>query len=688
MADNERSKLQEWQCPPAAVKESDRIGWINEACEEGQKWLKAQRGYSDHQKALDILSGIDRSRPTAEYRSRMSTNRLKRNAREITGTLAKLRPMWGYHSDNSAYKPQAEMMNKVTRAWYLESFADRAVKEGLDYAAATCRGWLRPIYRRDMYGTGRGEIKLLTYGSPCVLPTQLPASGDWQSAYAMTYLDEFPVAMAHGMFPMFQHRLRPTYSRFWYMNDSVRQSAKGNILQRMFKRAPRTPGAEELSDLLVPVRYTYVIDLSINTTDKEIPMGEPGASWSYTVPFKGQRISTGLDPQTQQPTWREANEDDARLYPQRRLIISSEDCIMYDGPSFDWHGMFPGISFCLDEWPWEPLGFALTHDGYDIQTAINEINRGDMDKVRAQLRPSFAYDSNSVSAMEAKRFDPFMPDARLGFDGTNSENPPFQQAMTPEALKITPESRQFVSYLEQTLDDQQAVRDVMAFAKLRAVGSMDELEKIMEATGPIVESLSRSMEPPMRDLGVMVKYLVLQFYTTPRIMQFVGIEGTAPEVFDYDPASIVPSHLVGENPEKDSPTSRIQRARIFADNLRFFILPNSLHEMTQMVMKLGLIQLRKAGVMIDSQTIAEAWNVPNYGTIEGSTVMERWQREQEMQLEFAARMKELAGGVGAGQPPGGAAPGKTPEGRPPSGGAPPALKQKEGGARSTITESK
>lgn len=199
----------------------------------------------------------------------------------------------------------------------------------------------------------------------------------------------------------------------------------------------------------------------------------------------------------------------------------------------------------------------------------------------------------------------------------------------------------------------------------------------------------------MRDLGVMVKYNILQYYNTPRVMQLIGPEGTPPEVFDYNPAQIIPSHMPGENPDEGpSKIPAIKRARTFADNLRFFILPNSLHEMSQMVMKLGLVQLRKAGVMIDSQTIAEAWNIPNYGDIPGNTVIERWKAEQEMQLEFAARMKELAGslsGADAGAPPGAAAPaaGKAnPEGRPTTGLQPPKLESKDNGARSTITQTR
>lgn len=194
----------------------------------------------------------------------------------------------------------------------------------------------------------------------------------------------------------------------------------------------------------------------------------------------------------------------------------------------------------------------------------------------------------------------------------------------------------------------------------------------------------------MRDLGVMVKYLVLQYMTVSRVMQYVGEDGVTAEVFDYDPTSIVPSHLVGESVDLPSPSSRIVRARTFADNLRFLILPNSLHELQQMQMKLALLQMKKVGVKIDSQTIAEAFQVPNYGTIDGNTVMDKFRTEQEQDLVFAARMKAIAGDVGLlpSAPPGAPKPGgKGPEGRPNANTAPASLQQKDNGTRTTMVTS-
>ena len=682
----------EWQAPPAACAEDKIVGYLNESVEEGQAWLRAQRGYKDFRKALDTLSGRDESSalPKADYRSRVNPNRLKRNCREVVGALAKLRPFWGYHSDNKAYESQATMMNKVTRALYLEQFFDLRIKDALKYAAATCRGWVVPTYSRAMAGTGRGDIILKTYGSPCVLPNQLPDSGDWQAAYIVHILEEMPVYMAHGMFPQHQDRLRPSSARYWYQSDNIRRSSQGNILKRIFGMGTRNAASNALADLLVPIRRSYIIDLTVNTTGRMIPMGERGSSWYYEVPALGSDIQMGVDVKSGHAVTRKADENDARLYPYRRLVISTDQVKLYDGPGFDWHGMFPGVSFSVDAWPWEPLGFSLVHDGYEVNEAIKQIYRGNMDKVSAEMQPSIAFDTNAIAMKDARSYDPMQPNARLGYDGSQTEGQPFHPGVDPLLLKVNPESMAMIEKLEGVLDDQMAVRDAMALAKLRSAGSLDDMEKVLEANGPIIEEMSRSMEPPMRDLGNMVKYLVLQYMTTSRIMQYVGTDNVTPESFDYDPASLVPSHLPGESPDTESPTSKITRARTFADNLRFFILPNSLHEMSQMVMKLGLIQLKKSNVIMDSQTIAEAWNVPNFGTLPGNTVIERWKAEQEMQLEQAARLKEIGASLTGVVPPGGTGPGKgAPEGRPMAPGAAGlALETKDGGTRSTIASKK
>src|ERR1700742_3704969 len=106
------SNFYEWQIPPMTRRDGtktpeDRIlSWLNESMQEGQTWLKNQRGYVDIRKSLDVLSGRSGSE-ILEYRSKLNTNRLKHNVRQVVGALSDIRPLWGYHSDNQAYQQQA-----------------------------------------------------------------------------------------------------------------------------------------------------------------------------------------------------------------------------------------------------------------------------------------------------------------------------------------------------------------------------------------------------------------------------------------------------------------------------------------------------------------------------------------------------------------------------------------------------
>lgn len=721
MADTE-PKYKDWQCPPQASDSNAKLNWLNEQCEEGQSWIRSQRGYGDFKKSLDILSGKPDPLLVPTYRSQITTGRLKRNVKEIIGACANIRPIWAYNSDNPAFAAQANMMNKVTRAIYLEQFLDMGIKQALQWSAATCTGWLRPVYRRDMYGHGEGNLNFLSYGAASVLPTQLPSNNNWQEAYAVTLLDELPVAMAHGMFPDYQEELTPTKSQFWYSTD-IRKAAKGNLFQRIFGSWGRRPD-KILSDLYVPVRYTYVIDLAVNKTDKPIKMGPwtidstnravPAASWAYEVPFVGQDLPVSTTRSGQVLT-RKADVNDARMYPNRRLIISSEACVMYDGPAFDWHGELPLVPFCLDDWAWEAIGFSIIRDGYSIQQATNEIDRGTMDKVRAGLDVGLAYDMNSVSKKEADMYDPMQPRSRVGFDGSLTDTP-FKMPVPPEVLRIDPSAMQFRQVLETTGDYQLAINDVVALAKARALAGGDDVEKVMQADGPIVRDISRNVERGLSRAGNQVKYLILQYYSASRVMQYVGADGVTPVTFDFDPGSLVPSHLPDEfvqikrtpkegeeyyelgAPSTTSIYSKIQRAKFFAKNLRYFILPHSAHEIAQMSYKLGLIQLRKAGVQIDSQTIAEAWNIDLGAPFKGTTPYQRYYEEQEDAAQHALRLKMIVDAIQAAgvQPTDAiiqamagliATQGGNREGRPPSGLQSPQLVSKDGGARSTISQS-
>jgi len=686
----------EWQVPRADTPMGYRVGWINECCEQGAAYNENQRGFRDWRKGLEIIAGTEGSSGRLDYRSCMSSGRLKTNVKIMIAGLANIRPFWGYHAA-PAFVDYAEMLNKTARALYLEGFWDQAVKSALAWSAVTCTGWIRPVYRRDL-NSGRGKIELDTFGQPCVLPVQLPSDGNYQRAYAVTLMDEMPIYMAHAMWSDWQDVLKPTSAKYWYSAE-IREAARDNKARRIWNWFRPKTQKDNQSDLYIPIRHTRVIDLSLNETGSTISMGQPGSSWYYEVPAYGTEI-TAPD-----GSRRRANEVDARLYPNGRRLISSEQVIMYDGPDFNWHGELDLIPFTVDKWPWEPSGLSLVHDGYALQQARDVIDRGIMTKVNAQLDLPLTYPIDGVNANEAEGFDPMQPRSRVGYDQNMVEGgKPFGLAVPWEVYQVHPEEMEWGNHLDEQIDYLCQTRDIVELGKARALDKgMDNIEALLAANGPIVKDMSRAMEDSLGQMGRQVGWLILQYETTARLMQYNGSETLPPSVFDYNPASIIPSHLPDENPHDPitqealpSRYSQLERAKWFAGNIRFFIMPHSVHEITQMTYKLGLMQLRSRGAPISWATVMNSWEVANVGDPSGVTEQERFWSEKEEEITHAARMQEIVMNLGIDHHlmPGGGAPGdaarangSTPQGgRPSTDAQPPQLKQK-GDGRPVVSSS-
>ncbi len=679
-----------WQAPSMFARPADRLAFCKDMKETGEQWVQSQSSYNDIPKAIDIISGRCDVK-TSDTRSGINTARLKRDTREVIGALSNIRPFWGYSSESSMYTSSAAMMNKVARAVYLESFFDRALKGALQFSLITGDGYIWPKATRSLYGRGALKIKFDYLGQLDVLPVQMPRDNDIQEAYIVTICDFVPVARAHAMFPLFQDKLKPIAKRRY---RGTTTAGRRMTLAERFRFGSRRDSFQEL---YCDINYQYIMDCSINTTDQVLKMGQEGTSWYYEVPALGSDIYT-RDPLTGIVYRRKARAEDCYIYPYRRVMVFNDDVLLYDGPAWDMHAMVPLARFSLDRWVIEGSGQILLKDGYEYQNAINQLERNAQTVANSRLRPGLTYDigaGGNVNTQTAEGLDPFAPDQRVGVDTSGGSDKPAFGTIIPEELLNVPE---FVFSLlaryDQGIDYQLGLGQIQQLAKLRANVGSDSIDKLMESgSGPIIQDISRDMENPLQQLGEMSKYLILQYMTSNRIMQYVGEDGMTTEVFDYDPESLVPSHMPFEANKlragEKSDVSKLMRLRHYAENLRFMITPYSVHEITQMQKKLGMIQLKKAGVWISSKTIAETWNVPNYGDVGGNTEIERYWAEKELELEHMAKLKAVGEGLlggGGGVP--GAGGGGNPVGRPNALTASPALKQKDGGERSTIATSK
>lgn len=645
---------------------------------QGEGWLQSQPFWNDLDKAEDIIRGKEML-AADENRSNLTSNRLKRLGREMVAAISDVRyPDDAWTSDNKAYADEQTMLSKVARGVWYEAKAPFATRRLTQWSLLGGTGYLWPLYRRRQAVNPKSMgLHFSTFGPRDVIPFQMDPE-NWQETYAVTMIKMVSPYKAHAMFPQFQDRIR-TVSKSRQKSNAV--SARMAFLNSLRGTDKGTDGNDEL----VEIGYTLVRDLSINNTGFPIPMGDPGASWSYVVPSLGAEMPAEYVTNGERKM-RTANIDDCRLYPNMRLMVdvSGVNEPVVDGPAWDWHGYFPP-RFCSDDWVSEPMGLSIFRDVFDLERARQFTERAIDMKMKAQMDPAMKYDNTVINPGTAEEIDPWEMRKRLGVDGDVEKA--IATLLPPEMMKIGAEPFEFIKYICESQDYYLGTNQVSALAKAKMSTGQEGADDLLRIAGPIVRDISAAMESPMGDVLEMEKYQILQFFDTARVMSYVGPDGVTPETFDFDPNSIVPSHMPGEDAQGSSKFSRMERAKNFARELRLTPTPGYLHGMPQQAQQLLLLQGYRAGLPISPRRILKkVFNIENV-----DKEIEESLDYKERELEMAAKLKELGGSLGGGQQ-GGAAPSgsqKGSGGRPPSGKKPAhaVTKGSSEGPRATIAES-
>lgn len=699
----EEKKLKSWQCPKYGSNLREVRDWAKQQVDDGIDYQRAEPGFEQLEESVRILSGYP-DKPLAEKQrdlrySKLNPNRLKRNLREMVNSLAEIRYIPGYSSNNNDLHDQAETLNKRSQFWYFDSFADLKLKKAIQWMAIGPRGWIEIAYRRMPGERSRCDIDLIPHSFADVVCTGMTESGDHQEAYTVTIIKDLPPYLAHSLFPEHQGELTPDRETptgwFEKMRDKLREVTQDVFAAEPVKQTAKNP--------TIRLYYQFVLDLSVSRTKDIMKMGyarvkqpdgtykQEETAWSYEVPFVGSMMPTGYDDKGEK-TYRVAKPEDCRIFPGRRCIVFSDKAgseALYDGPFWDWHGRVPLIKLTADSWPFGD--FSMVHDVANLHETISEVSRITHQMIRNRYNPSLKYNSRAIARNDAKSIRTDVTGQRIGYNGTEGSGDQVVTSLLPkEFYTLDASVFQFVKELVETEDYQMGVRDVSAISKMKTGANPDALEKMLELAGPIVKGISRDMERSMRDLADMFKYNVIQYDTTPKLMRIIGIDGITPENFDFQPGNLIPSHMPGENKDRPSSFTKQQRAHFIADHISFIILPGTMHQIVQTAQKLVFLQLWKMGFPIDPWTLGEVLNIGNVGKVPtgANTIIEKWMAWQKMQIEFKASLQaeaeQLSGGGEEGG--GGNTPGLGPHGgqkgtggRPSSDQTPPKLQQKGDG---------
>ena len=694
------SKSPDWRVPPKDGPLTDKLGWMREAVQDGRSFLRSQRPYLDCDRAIDEIAGLRQDRLSKKL-SKLWINRPKREVSEVIATLSNLRPSWNYQTDNNDWHDQASKLTKLKDAWWYNTFADMSISDVLAWAAVQGTGYASPWWDANFHAHGRGDIAIADYGPESLLPIQIPRDGDWQKAYAVVIYDEVPVHLAHRMYPAYADKIRPDRDSPGWLTEAAKRVKRFASTFLDFA-GPRSGSGTAIYPTCD--KFTvYIMDSTLNDTGHVVPMGEPGTSWYYEVPSIGMDLPTGFrNPGTGQVLTRKATPEDCRLYPLRRLMIGFSNCIVFDDTSPFWHGMVPVVPFKLDDWPFELLGYSLLKDSSQINAHSNNLRRGIEDACNARLSPPLrGTQSETTAKSDLEKFDPRIPNQIIQLDTALSGEEPLKPILPYQHYDIPAGIFQYVKDLEDVEGYLMGVQDFTALARARQIPSGDSQEKLLQMIGPLMEARTRKIERSVAMLGQMWKALAFQFYTSNRREQVLGQSGITDQDLDWEPGSMVPSHVSGEPTDEPSRYSKLERLRWHMQNFHTKVIPYSITGISSMQKKLLEIQTTKIpGMPFDPWTFGERMDIdmgpvladPETGVIPQSRVQRFivWQKllaglevskmaeAQKVAKEEGIDMAALAGAEGQ----------KGPVGRPPSFQEAPRMVNRDGGTRTTIATSK
>jgi hypothetical protein len=609
-----------------------------------------------------------------------------------------VREIASYGSDVPAFKKMAEMLTKVSKCVYLESDFPIQILKVLQYAAVMGIGYLWPKVRPTEFGFGPREMTFDALGVLDVVPVQIPArTNDVQDAYAVTIYDYMPIAEAYGRFPLFQGQLQTVGMN----NYKSLVQAKRQDFAATWRYGELNDQGQSFGNLYTEIRWTFIRDMRINNTGYELPMGDPGTSWFYKVPSIGQDIFGGM--RNGQPYMRPAQAEDCRVYPNLRLIISSNglDRPIYDGPGFDWDPKIPIIQYTVDDVPWEPGGRSLVGDVSSIQTTIRKYERKMDQVITAKKAPAMGYKADDNGGPKIEHWDMFEEDVRLGLFGSDEPRKTLQ-SLIPDNVTVESIDFEWLKHLREAMLAQLGLNDVGNLANLKINMNSEDANKQIETIGPIGKGIAMRIEKSNKRVGERIKYLIPQWFDSRRLIEYVGPDNIAKEIFDYNPDDMVPSHMPDEMenglyPATTSRYDRLTRGKWLVKQMRLISVPSMLLKITAMQEQLKYLQLKRTPECpLSWATTLEKLNIQNV-----PQEMEKYYKEQmemtRMKILAAAmaaqEMKKLGlqppeeqGAGGKGKGGGGGGGGLHAGGRPPTNAQGARVKQKgaAGGAPRTL----
>lgn len=578
--------------------------WVNGAYEEAVYENRQDEDVREMAKSIDYLVGKQWPGQRPMYKSRPVNNRLWRLFWELVATLTDVRPLFDIKALRREYDAQADIVNKCTRSWWMDSDADLTLALIVTYALlGTGYGKLEwnPRLRN-----GEGDFDLLALGPNEVFP--LKARNTLQSAQAIIYAVPQPLQWFRMKFPTRGWKVRPDpqFSRY----AIPRQATAGYLGVQFEFLSPamkRILGASPaIQDSMFPMalyREMWFDDFTYNTSNRPVFMGDPRSNWGYWV------------------------KPQSRLYPRGRLICMGGNEIMHDGPNPYWHGQAPFAAMRMNVVPWKFHGLSEMRPLLPLQDIINNILAGVLDMVKKAVNPQFIGPENALSNAAWQALDPGLPGAKVKYSQNATHPPSYAPAPVLPSFVLN-----VAGLISREMDASSGIATISEAVRKKQVPSADTLEQMKQSQQTPIRLKGRNIEVFLRRMGSMNISNIFQFYTAERRMFMLGKDGLTYEDFDWQPKTMVPA---GTRPEDH------------VRNFVFMIQPGTLLKINQVETSMLVLKLR-AMKDIDRENMYKQLDLG----IDPDSVQKGLDKENAEALAQAIKMKVAAAAVGGA--PGGA----------------------------------
>lgn len=624
----------EWQVPKRETSGEHRASWISELVQSGDRFVKGQQGIRHINDDIRLLMGADQKQA-------VKSNGIWPDYCTFIETISDISQIATLGAKAEQWKKQVESYNGAFRFIFSDSGFLPSTRKALQWAGLG-RGYMGQKWSLDLAGNGKPKIHFPVYGPFEVLPEQLPADNDIQKAYAVTIIEPMPIWEAHARFPEFQEFLEPISRYDWKTYGTSLSENRLSFYDRW-----RFGGTAKDGDWITrycEIRRTFVRDLSINRSGRTLQMGTPGSSWGYVVPSVGDLL-VSINPFNGMPESRKATEDDCKIYPQLRMMVTSPTVPipMYDDTAFDWHGQIPVVQYDVNDVPWTPFGHSMIHGVASLVRARRDLISLNDQTVKINTDPPLGWDFQSgVKPEQLTKLK--LLESQGTRIGTKGDPGKAMKSILPEGQRTTGENWKDLEMLSAEIKDAMGLTDIASLRDLKMNISGDSFEKILENLGPIAKGLARTIGGANGKHATMLMSNIAQYISVDELIDMIGPSGVAIETYDSDPQSLVPAYLPGELQAGESKFHKRERAKWLLAKIHVISTPEQLLNITQMQERMIYMFLFQKGAKLPTRTYMEKFGISDY-----ETQYEEWKNEQiseaewkiEVQALMAAKMHEL-----------------------------------------------